>query len=495
MSSSSSPTSLPPPRNLGDLPTELKAHIVELCAEQDEAFREWVKRRSTVAVELKKTTSWSGRSIAALFQVSKEFSALAAPHHFEVLRASKIDLRFECAVAPRRIHVFDELHLDARRAPISFDLLPYLPQLRDVRKLVVGKYALQTLWCSTVVTFETLPHQTAEAQYAIAGFRWLRSLEEIEVPSVKAHYINLSSLLPFAQLNKDTLRSLILTFSDASYPTALAGLAGLLNAALNLSLLKISCTAQVYGGAPFDLSAVKNELTAAPPLTELYLCPVFLNTSLFAFASSFSATLEQLTLHGRATTAPLTYVQPRFTVEHFPRVTTLSIRGYANLVCTTLASVTSSIFPSLTTLNVNLDQCTTWRRTDGGGPLSSFQTFPSLKTLSIDKSTKYSSTKLATVREICAQAGWDLAGAPSSSPSSSSSSPSSTPPLPLRSQTNRQADKIRATLAYAEQAVTKAEGGADSAGLERIRAVLQPLEAEKETRELQMRADRAWERA
>jgi hypothetical protein len=75
-----------PPRDFNNLPAELKAEVVSICAKQDEAFRDWlsVEGREGLVQELVRTDSMFGRSVSALFQVDKALSELAAKHLFKV---------------------------------------------------------------------------------------------------------------------------------------------------------------------------------------------------------------------------------------------------------------------------------------------------------------------------------------------------------------------------------------------------------------------------
>jgi hypothetical protein len=82
MSSLDSPST---PRQLQDLPVNLKRRIVELCAEQDEIYRDWSKKRCFEdEFALNKSHVVHGRSVSMLFQVNKKFAELAAPFLFRV---------------------------------------------------------------------------------------------------------------------------------------------------------------------------------------------------------------------------------------------------------------------------------------------------------------------------------------------------------------------------------------------------------------------------
>jgi hypothetical protein len=80
---------LPPRRGFNDLPSELKAEIVALAAEQDEAFKVWAGKHY-VPKETAQGTLF-GKSVSALFRVNKELSMLSAPFLFKVRRLLQVE--------------------------------------------------------------------------------------------------------------------------------------------------------------------------------------------------------------------------------------------------------------------------------------------------------------------------------------------------------------------------------------------------------------------
>ena len=72
---------------IASLPTELKNTIVGMVAAQDAAYRQRkVDGIFADASDVDIATEWHGRGISSLFQVSKEWSELAAPFVYEVSR-------------------------------------------------------------------------------------------------------------------------------------------------------------------------------------------------------------------------------------------------------------------------------------------------------------------------------------------------------------------------------------------------------------------------
>ncbi|BGP52243.1 hypothetical protein JCM10450v2_008214 [Rhodotorula kratochvilovae] len=128
------PTPTASPRvTLDNLPTEVKIRIAELCAEQDERFEEW-----TAAVEdmddteglLDRVQAHHGRTLGALFCLSKEWSDIVAPLRFQVLKVSRTDeVEFQFWISYTRIHFFTTLILDEASPAIFDSFLPIFSRL------------------------------------------------------------------------------------------------------------------------------------------------------------------------------------------------------------------------------------------------------------------------------------------------------------------------------------------------------------------------------
>ncbi|GAA6032820.1 hypothetical protein JCM8097_000812 [Rhodosporidiobolus ruineniae] len=484
MSSSISSDSLPPPRNLSDLPAELKARIVELCAEQDARFREWVKGKPTVQAELERSSSWSGRSLSALFLSSREFSEIAAPYLFVVLKASKISLCFKCTVALRRLALFRELHLDAGRTPLSTELLPYIPFLSHVRKLVVFRQSLDSLWQNGTVAFDIQPSETDIARYSAAAFRSLRNLTEIQTSDIRTPYTSFHSIVPFTQNNQPTLSRLHLTISDTI--SFHEGLAELLAAANSLTDLELTSNCDYFDGSPLNLRPVQRNLTTIPPVTNLTLCVRFLHSSHISFASSFYSTLRHLTLRAKCDDPDYAeaFHQAKFTSERFPRLTHFTLSGQEPLVSETLSSVTPSHLPVLNHLTLELQAVDIWW--GEVGPLASFQSFPALSVVAIRNFDALSEEDDEAVEHACSEHGWRLIRV--SDGNEHGGQPPLNPYGDVYHPFGVKAVKLRTTLDYVQRELGKAETGEDAARLERLRTVLAPLELERQ-------ASVAWERA
>ncbi|BGP43982.1 hypothetical protein JCM10450v2_008199 [Rhodotorula kratochvilovae] len=137
----------PAPRvKLNDLPLELKRHIAELCAEQDARLAAWsaaLVRQSQDnalvaggAVQLRHKYD---HSLGALFQVSKEWSEIVAPLHFETVRFGHEGVTpvFKFQVATRRPQHFQVLDLTGSNAAVVDALFPLLPLFTNISKVVI----------------------------------------------------------------------------------------------------------------------------------------------------------------------------------------------------------------------------------------------------------------------------------------------------------------------------------------------------------------------
>lgn len=73
------PDAAPPRVSLLNLPTEIKAHILQLARQQDEAYEERVRleRGKTLAISQRLDGGWYGMSANALFVANKEFNRLS----------------------------------------------------------------------------------------------------------------------------------------------------------------------------------------------------------------------------------------------------------------------------------------------------------------------------------------------------------------------------------------------------------------------------------
>ncbi|GAA6032799.1 hypothetical protein JCM8097_000795 [Rhodosporidiobolus ruineniae] len=446
-----------PKRNsLCGLPAELKARIVQLCAEQDEWFRQWLKDREDDKVELAQSGSWNGRSVSAVFLVSKEFSSLAAGELFKVLRASKVNSRFMDIVVHRCLPLFLELRLDSAYGPIAAELLPLLPRLRSVRRLVVQKEGLGTFWLASPTAFQLQPPEAARVQQVATGFERLPALVDIQLHVVAAHQPVAQSLITFVR-NKDALRCLSLTFGDGEFSRGASYLVELVQAASSLRNLTLDFRrGSLTKSLPFDLNAVRRDLSTVPPLTRLAFSSHDLHPAFFSFATAFSATLKELRLAAKLsqdfpTVAP---EPPLFREEHFPFVVRLSILGDTRLVSPTLASIRPSHFPSLASLEISLNKSTNW--TGGAAPLDAFGAFPGLVSLDVADGSKCSTSTLDAICNFC----WD-----------------------------------KGTLDYVQWELLAAKATGDFARIERLAAGLRPFEAERRAKEKKQQAVDAWNRA
>ncbi|GAA6032843.1 hypothetical protein JCM8097_000824 [Rhodosporidiobolus ruineniae] len=374
MSTPKTPDDLSPSCNLCDLPAELKARIVELCADQDERFKEWVKSRPNVGAELKQKQTWHGRSVSALFRVSKEFNTHAAPYLFRVLKASKFDLRLKCADPTLRHLLFRELNLDSAELGKLTDIIAILPQLVGVKKLVISDKALRQLWGGEDVTFDELSLTALTAQYSAAMFKRLCHLEEISTTDV-----SLQKLSPFVVNSASTLR--ILRLIVPVHAIQWFSLGEILSSSTALQELNIDFKGDRTSSLSPDLALLRPYLSTTPPLRTLFLSSDFLNSSCFDFCTSFSSTLEHLSLTTTGGFGRGIYSGPQLTTHTFPHVTHFALEDYSYTL-RTLQSIRPSHFPSLAKLTFSVVDLEDWEETPFPLRALNLSSFPTLTTLS-----------------------------------------------------------------------------------------------------------------
>ncbi|GAA6032818.1 hypothetical protein JCM8097_000811 [Rhodosporidiobolus ruineniae] len=360
----------------------------------------------------------------------------------QVLRASKIDIRFKCTVALRRLPLFRVLHIEGGHASASAFVLFYLPLLAGVEKLVVSQHALEGFWEFTPGTLDWHPEQAVEAQQATTAFRCIRSLREIEGFSVPSEHAHLESLLPLE--------------------------------------------AHVYRGnrAAFDLAEVQQSLTTVPPLSHLVIRTELPHASHLTFANSFSMSLLHLHLsYGPGFDGLVMNVQqPLFTSEHrFPLLTELSFSGNAYLSLDTIASSSHRCFPKLDTMNLDLRSLDDFAKPN---ILRSVKDFLQSVRINIKRADTYDQDLVYELARSSDEMAWDLVFLPRDD----FMDPPPSPRPPDSPTLDGQAELLRTTLRYALQQVDEAEDKGDWARFDSLRSTLEEIEFER-------LANEAWERA
>ncbi|GAA6032841.1 hypothetical protein JCM8097_000823 [Rhodosporidiobolus ruineniae] len=476
-----------PKRSFADFPKEVQARIVGMCEEQDHRFRKWLKRlekdKPKEAKQLKKTLSarkaWYGRSVGALFEVSKDVSALAAQYRFSKLKSSKVDLTFKCSVATSHLRHFRRLTLDGSGTSSVHDTLPFVPHLRNLVKLALHGNGLYELFNRLDLRLDPSEFHSLPSFYAAAVFPKLDNVRQL-----RADWVYMRDLLPFAQLYSPSLRSLSLNFPQYDLHSYILGLGEVLSAAPQLEELRLTYTDQRNIASAFNLSAVTPSFP--PPLQSLNITTGFLHVSHLGFASVFSSSLEALSLTARyAGQAPPAFAAVLFSGEAFPSIRSLTLGGNEALMRDTMASATSRHFPVLEAIELDFLRGGNWDNV-----LSHFDpsVFPSLQRLRMPGLENLEPTIASRVVAFASQHDLHLdapfpSPAPTPSPSpASSASDSFVPaaPVPLTD-----ASRLRKTLAWIGSEVDEAEKDGNSARLSQISESLRDLD-------LQRQAEEAW---
>ncbi|GAA5887677.1 hypothetical protein JCM6882_001493 [Rhodosporidiobolus microsporus] len=474
-SSSSQNASLEPqlPRcGMNDLPTEIKARIVELCAQQDERFRvEIAKLPFGQMLEEGKVTQ--GHSLRALFEVSKEFCALAAPHIFKVLKATKINVIFKCGIAPYdvKLSCFREVHFNSLNHTELLDIVGVVPRLRNITELVFHGQVLELLWPYGDFSLDPVECDEITARYTATALRGLTHVRVLRLTGV-----GFLSLTPFVQ-TFDNLRVLHLTlYLHIPSHQSSAGFAHALSAAHNLEELQITGTGDYDPRTSFpDLATV--QLFAPPPLHQLSLGANYLYPSFASFAAVFAATLKQVSVTS-AYGYPLagSPAQPDFSSHIFPLVTTFSLSGLAAATSQTLASLAPKAFPALSTLELNIDVASYQIA------LSPFSSFPALRTLRLLNLEDLHPAHFDAVRHFCFENDLNLeseAGGPSSLAMPLSPPLIRVPAYDGPGHLAFEAAGVRTTLMHLLEQVDEAEIKGDEHAVRKVKTALAGLEKQR----------------
>ncbi|GAA6026827.1 hypothetical protein JCM8097_005888 [Rhodosporidiobolus ruineniae] len=357
--SSSTPSSeavLPPRATLDSLPTELKKRIVELCAEQDERFRESTKYLDeqlvesdniSLAPELDDLVGSLKRqyvaSVGALFRLSKQWSELAAPFRFKTIKASQGDKSvFQFVVGPLRGHHFTRLELDPVSPTSMSAFLPFLRVLTNIQHVTVHQTSLDgAIGQHGTLTNYVYAYGEARA-FAAQHLRRIiaasRSLDLVLSNDVQVrHFI----------VNMPTLRRLCLDIQHLRAPTAV--LAVVLKHASALEWLEVRLSTEAALPA-IDFTLAGLPLCPPPALTALTFHGASPPPWFFTCAALFSTTLRRLEIFSsRDSTAPL----PGFDSLIFPVLTTVRISGRYISLTDLIPSFSPSACPRLESLEID----------------------------------------------------------------------------------------------------------------------------------------------
>ncbi|BGP12704.1 hypothetical protein JCM10213v2_000621 [Rhodosporidiobolus nylandii] len=411
---------------MNNLPVEVKARIVELCNEADEAFKQKSKPQSPSTIALAAAPFLPSSASLA------RFSALAAPYMFKVLKASKADVAFKCAISLVRLEFFIELVIDTTDISKLLDILGYIPRMPKLKKVVLNRQTIERLYDYGPVSFKRDNYWEPKTLYAVEAFRGLKKIEELASRNYQG-------------------------------PSALDALGPSLSSVTKLERLELICTyASLH--APFDLSSLKADLFFPPHLRHLRISAAFLHSSHISFAHVFSRTLETLSFDSTYSLEVTSFTQASFRG--------LDFRASNDLLFGTLAGIKPLTFPSLTSLSLCLSGVLDWEGDDS--PLDSFTTFLQLRELSIPNYSILSSNDKEAIAAFCEERGLLL------------SAPAFYAQRRVDEVYERDtaAEGLRTTLKYVEGEVDKAEGEGNSTVLARLKSALRSFEKERVAEEL-----------
>ncbi|GAA6007782.1 hypothetical protein JCM10207_004872 [Rhodosporidiobolus poonsookiae] len=293
----SSPEPPAPPRcTINDLPTELKQRIVAIVAVQDENYNEWATAIEShlselLQAELKAQKRRYGHGVGALFRTSREWSALATPFRFKVLKASKANANYQFDVA-LRARPFTEFHLDTDTESALLPTLAAISAAQTVDKLVLHRCALDQTSTQSLSYARVLSGDSLKVYLATTLNRLSSRVPDLELVDPKA-----SQTSDLLRMWKGVLRSLTLRLPTTQLSAADASLlASALSRPRHLTSLNlfISALEPVEDHLRVVLDAFAAQ--APPPIQHLSLITPLPRSNTLTLLALFSSTLTSLRL-------------------------------------------------------------------------------------------------------------------------------------------------------------------------------------------------------
>ncbi|BGP39419.1 hypothetical protein JCM10449v2_003361 [Rhodotorula kratochvilovae] len=335
-----------PAVTLSALPTELKSRIVRHCFDQDEQLvllLDSLKQQGIDETALDEIRREHPGTIRSLFEVSKEWSAYAAPYRFRVLKCSKAgDIIFRFDIALRRATLFHELVCDTVPSEGFDSVLTAIPQMINLRMITITHTFLGAAVSAGPLTLSTSVLSTRDV--TILRLRdVLRRIPALELCLPKAGSSRRLELVRLAQ----RLRVLRLDYGGASPAAdALGRLLATIPGVTELSLVTTNWRTNVT-------SVVPQPSLPFPRLRELSITAESIDPSVFGLISPFRSSLESLTLD---ISQPVNNPASVPDTAPFPVLTSLTLAGRDQAYTSLVDYFTPTRFPSLK--HIRLDICT-----------------------------------------------------------------------------------------------------------------------------------------
>ncbi|GAA5885601.1 hypothetical protein JCM6882_007489 [Rhodosporidiobolus microsporus] len=374
MASSPSPAPQPPRRTINDLPAELKKRIVELVAQQDDAYEEWttalrpkLKGPMRVVLDAQKVRFKNG--LGALFRVSRQWSELAAPLRFKILRASRANLNFQMHVMHTRGRHMRYFELDASDPALlapALSVLAHAPQV-DVLTLhrCVFEYGDRNEAPIRLYNY----HKPPLASHLVT------TLHRLAKTTTSVRLVDFSPSDVYGVMDPwlRTVSSLHLQMSARAFEDKVSDLGDFLSKAAALVELRLTIMHTVdhevgdWGEIDFEPLIGSLSTRARPPLRALSIKVPLFHISTSSFAALFSSTLTSLDLIFSGNEAEDDFDDPPLDTHPFPLLHTLRVRG--SWVVDTIRSIKGSSFPSLHHLELGLEDLWSFDEGNSGVPL------------------------------------------------------------------------------------------------------------------------------
>ncbi|KAL8291549.1 hypothetical protein RQP46_002527 [Phenoliferia psychrophenolica] len=285
------------------LPLELKARIVEMVNDQEDAWKRRVKDAE------RRIRAGHIDCLSSVALVNKELRALAAKHQFRSLssgKASKSIFRFR--ILPRYDHhITDITFYDSHSKDGADRALSAIRQLPALRTLHFGVNAATWLFGPGVTLNENLEDEEASDRAAML------KLVAAKIKSLVLHDFKPSEAIGLVRAFSSNLTTLGLFDLKSGAFTELSSIISTLNSLENLS---IDLDAESPGWPIEALAPLEHN---PPPIKCLQLLYFPFTEAVFKFVGCFSSTIETLTLELKSPEDnPIAAI-------HLPRLTNLHL--------------------------------------------------------------------------------------------------------------------------------------------------------------------------
>ncbi|BGP12686.1 hypothetical protein JCM10213_008824 [Rhodosporidiobolus nylandii] len=309
---------------------------------------------SDLKAYLERQRAYHGKSVNALFQVSKGWAKIAARFLIKTLAATNINATFHVRIASRYCALFTHVAFnDADPSALGL-LVALLPQLSGLRTLTVTHAAMLTVFTNVGYDIELERWLGVDKHNlldnALEAFRTVApQISELSLDNLQANDV-IGMLSIFWQVDSLTITGTSIEWSEYG-PEIAAALSALTNLK-TLALLTVSPSED----DPLDLAFLA--LAPIPPVSNLTLSTSFLVRGTLTFMRQFAPSLLKLSV----STFPgdRQPPAPRLGNRTFPHLSHLELSGRREHLEPFYTSSSPDSFPCVTDLILDISSRPGW---------------------------------------------------------------------------------------------------------------------------------------